>query len=123
VVVVLVLGYLTIPAVANFLDTRGIGQTAMIMAAVLVFLQIFLLAEFTAIAINNERGVLRSSALALVVCAIGFALAFMRSWPLEAFILSIILARTVQILSLTLAIKYSMRKADTNPDKGSFRGG
>lgn len=110
VAVVLTLGRMAVPEVADYLDARGIGQTAILLAATLVFLQIFLLLEFAALAINNERGVLRSSALALSTCAIGFALAFWQGWPLEAFIFSILLARIAQILSLTLALRYRMRR-------------
>ncbi|MFK7941507.1 MAG: hypothetical protein AB8B85_01120 [Paracoccaceae bacterium] len=103
-------GPVLFPPLASFLEARGIGSSALLAAALLVFLQIFLPLEFLIIALDRERAILRASALALLVWIGSVTLCYRMELGLTAYILSIAAARIIQMTALILAIGHDIRR-------------
>jgi O-antigen/teichoic acid export membrane protein len=96
-----------------FLTSRGVGPDLIVMVSITVFLQFFLVLQFPLIALDDEVAVLRTSILAFATCAVGFVIATTNDLPLIAYVISIIVARAMQMAAMVVII------LNANHDGGS----
>lgn len=107
---ILIAGANFIPQLNDFLNVRGIDTGMILLAGASIIVQIYLIVEFLLIANDSETSVLFASSLALVTCIIGFGLSYYFKMSLHYYILSILVARTLQLaFLLSRASKYFLK--------------
>lgn len=91
-------GIMFLPELGASLLDCGIGPLAVVLAAILIILQIYMLFQFFLLAMDDETSVFYSGAAGVAIFASGVFLAWYFAWPMEAFLASMVAARLVQII-------------------------
>lgn len=101
---VMLLGPIVSQALQAFFESRGFGVMTALLSAGLILLQVFLLLQFAVVARDDEGAVIRSSLIALVICAAGFAVTVVSGAGVDGFLAAVLLARLGQTASLVRAL-------------------